>query len=268
MPFARTLPSLAVALLLTLSLLGAGAPPAGNKLPPIITITKTDGTTVKGNLVSAGRDAVSVRPFVKGVAAADAVDVPWPAIKSVSNGLTRAKAFEQWKTEHKDQLCGDCAGAGQARCGTCKGTGHDPASGKDCATCKGELLVACKTPRCDQGKVPCPKPCIKLTDAGWVKHPDGSMWRRFPAPKGSYYEYSTNHLGEIPQVGKDGLPTGTIACTTCGLTGKVTCPSCGGTAKLPCPTCASNAAAPACAAPGCDHGKAACKTCEGTGLKT
>jgi hypothetical protein len=233
-------------------------------LPPTINVVKTDGSVVKGQFAGADHDGVSLRPFVTGKPAADPVIVKWSDVKSVSNGLTRQKAIDQWKSDHKDELCPECKGDRLVTCQICKGVGHDPAASKDCKTCGGELLIDCKAPKCEQGKIPCPKPCLKLTDPGWVKKPDGLRWKTFGNPRTGQLIVSERHLGQIVTI-KDGVPQEPVTCETCGGTTKVDCPTCHGTAKVPCPTCKANKAAPDCSA--CDDGLTACKTCGGTGLK-
>jgi len=124
--------------------------------PPFVAVTKTDGSIVKGLLTASDPGALTLTPPAPpGQAANDPVVIKWPEITKVSNGLTRQKVLDQWKSERKDQLCADCKGEGAVLCATCKGTAHDPAKlPKDCATCKGELLVDCKAPRCDKGQIP------------------------------------------------------------------------------------------------------------------
>ena len=233
--------------------------------PPYIVVTKTDGTLVKGQLTASDPGALTVTPpAAPGKPANDPVVIKWAEVSKVSNGLTRAKVLEQWKGEHKDQLCEACKGAGTVACATCKGTQHDPAKlPKDCGTCKGELLVDCKAPKCDKGQVPCPRPCLKLTDGGWITKPNGLKYRHFPIKDG-YYEVSEHHLGELVVNDKEGKKT-VIPCPTCGTAGKVDCPTCHGEAKVPCPTCSKNDVAPKCA--DCDKGRQPCKSCEGTGVR-
>ena len=233
--------------------------------PPFVSVTKADGSIVKGLLTASDPAAVTLTPPAPpGQAANDPVVIKWPEITKVSNGLTRKKVLDQWKGEHKDQLCADCKGEGTVLCATCKGTAHDPAKlPKDCATCKGELLIDCKAPRCDKGQIPCPKPCLKLTDPGWITKPDGTKVRRFPQ-KGGNFEVTDQHVGELIVAAKDGTKS-TIPCPTCGKTGKIDCPTCHGAGKIPCPTCSKNDAVPKC--PDCENGRQICKTCEGAGIK-
>lgn len=233
--------------------------------PPYLVITKLDGSQVKGHLVASDPGSVTVRPPAPpGKPQNEPVAVKWAEIKTVSNGLTRQKVLGQWRVEHAGELCDTCKGEGMVVCATCKGTLHDPAKlDKNCPTCKGELLVDCKAPRCDKGKVPCPKPCLKLTDAGWFDR-GGEKWRRFPE-KGGFYEVSEHHVGQLVVTDKDGRKS-TVPCPTCGGTAQIDCPVCHGTAKMPCPVCKKNDAAGAC--PDCGgKGLQACKTCAGTGMR-
>ena len=59
------------------------------------------------------------------------------------------------------------------------------------------MLVDCPDKRCKDGKVPCPGPCLKLTEGSWSK-PDaqGKRWRSFNVKNG-VFKISTGHIGEI-----------------------------------------------------------------------
>jgi hypothetical protein len=234
-------------------------PPA----PPYVTVTKTDGTTAKGLLVASDPASITLRaPSPPGKPENEPFSLTWSEVTRVSNLLTRQKVLQQWQAEKKDQLCADCKGEGAQLCATCKGTQHDPAKlTKDCAECKGELLVDCKAPKCDHGQIPCPNRCLKLTDAGWFMK-GAEKWRRFPE-KGGFFEVSEHHVGELPVLkgGRYSLEP----CPTCGKTTKVDCPTCPGAGKVACNTGTKNTAAPKC--PDCDKGRQPCKTCEGTGMK-
>jgi len=241
--------------------------PAEVKPPPApyVNVTRTDGTVVKGHLTASDPAGVTVvPPSPPGKDANEPVVIKWPDVTKVSNGLTRAKVLEQWRGDQtlRGQLCADCKGDGRVVCVTCKGTAHDPAKlPKDCATCKGELLVDCPVPKCDKGQVRCPRPCLKLTDPGWFTK-DGKKWRRFPE-KGGFFEVSEGHAGEIVVTDKEGRKS-TVPCPLCGGKTTVDCAVCHGVGKVPCPTCSKNDAAPKC--PDCDKGLQICKTCEGAGI--
>src|SRR4051812_34109069 len=60
--------------------------PATAPAPVVVAVKKTDGTTVRGTLVSADPDNVTVR---SGGPKVEPVAIPWTDIASVSNGLTR-----------------------------------------------------------------------------------------------------------------------------------------------------------------------------------
>jgi hypothetical protein len=226
---------------------------------PIVTVTKANGSTLRGKLTAAGPASITVE--VAGVGATPPADIAWKYIKSVSNGLTQIKALQQFKAEHADELCDTCHGNTSLVCATCKGTGHDPASGKDCKTCKGELLVACRASKCKEGKVPCPAPCLKLSEGKWTVQ-EGMKVRTFPG--GAWI--SEKHIGTMVSFDKAGQMVDKGVCPTCGGTTAVTCPTCGGTSKVTCPTCLARKDAPSCAAH-CDKGREICKGCDGTGLK-
>ena len=253
--------ALLVLLLVSLTLLAA----PGDKIA-LITVTKRDGTVLKGQFTASDPKGVSVQPIAKNAADGTVVVVPWTEIKSVSNGLTRQKAIDQWKKEHPEDRCTDCRATGHVDCAACKGTGRDASSAKQCATCKGEQTTPCKQPKCEQGTIVCPSPCLKLAEGNWVKKEDGKLWRRFPVKGGGSFEVSEGHVGEVV-VMKGGEPQPPIKCPTCNGTQKTTCPKCGGDALAPCPTCTSAARANPCPEK-CQRGQVACKTCDGTGLKS
>jgi hypothetical protein len=239
---------------------GAGKP----AVQPIVSIKKADGSTLRGQLVDSDGRHITVKP-AEGKTFGEPVELPWSDVKAVSGGLTQAKAQEAWKLAHKDELCETCHGERFPPCSTCKGTGHDPASRSDCKTCKGELTVDCSDKRCDQGMIPCPGQCLKITEGSWTKTPDkdGKRWRSFRV-KGGTHKISDAHLGEVVKVENGELKFGT-PCEICGKTGKVACPTCQGHGTLPCPTCKADKTAADCAA--CDDGTQACATCGGSGLK-
>ena len=241
----------------------SGATAAKPKTPPRVFVKKADGSSVRGELVEADGIRLSVRP-AEGKSLGEPVEIKWADVKTVSNGLTREKAQQAWKAEHKDELCETCKGERVARCDTCKGTRHDPAASADCKTCKGKMLVECTEKKCDDGKAPCPGPCLKLSEGTWSK-PDaeGKRWRSFRAKDG-VHKISDAHVGEVVKVEKGEFKSGT-PCEVCGKTGSVSCPTCAGHGDVACPTCKADKAAADCAA--CEDGGKACPTCAGTGLK-
>jgi len=236
---------------------GGGKPkPATSKPAPTVTVIKKDKTTTHGQLIAVEPSQIKVQTKEGDIL------IAWADIRSVSNGLTRAKAIEQFRKEHPDQICSTCLGDGDIRCATCKGTGHDPASAKDCPTCKGELLVDCKTPKCDHGQVKCPNTCLKRSEGFWHEK-DGKMVRDFPGSNGASSWFSEAHIGElIVREGNVFVSKG--KCPTCD--GKTTVPdtACDGTGKRPCPECIKRDA-PSCK--DCDHGSVKCTACDGTGIK-
>lgn len=239
-----------------------------SKPVPIVMLTKGDGTLLRGQVTGADPAGVTFVAAPKaGAAAGDAspVVIPWREIKSVSNGITEAKVVADWKAAHAEELCADCHGDQTKPCETCKGTGHDPAALKDCAKCHGEMMLDCKTPKCDHGKVPCPATCLKRYEGKWVPH-DGKTVRFFTVRGGGQAWFSEGHAGDLIVMNKEGVPEDKGRCTTCGGTTYVPDGVCHGTGKVPCPTCVAKKDAPGC--PGnCDHGRVACATCGGTGIK-
>ena len=232
----------------------AAAPPR----PVTFTVTKTDGSIIRGQLASSDPRQVTIQPMLKGQADGAAVVLPWSEIKFVSGGLTRQRLIMQWKKDHPTDICTDCRGTTKAACAACKGTGRAASSAKDCTTCGGAQTTACKAPRCEDGKVPCPNPCLKPTDSGWVKRADGKKWKRF-ARAGGYVEVSDGHLGEV--VG----PQGPAPCPVCQTSLKVACPKCHGTSLVPCAACTAAARDNPC--PDCQRGQITCPTCGGLALK-
>ena len=234
---------------------------------PLVTIFKLDKTSVRGTVVGVDPDAVTIEPAAKPGSAENPapVVVPWTEIRAVSSGLTQAKAVAQWKQANRDKLCETCRGERTVYCDTCKGTTHDPAAGKDCPTCEGELLVDCKTPRCAEGRIPCPNRCLKLTEGRWVTRDDGKRWRSFPTRNG-VYSFSESHVGNLIQTQKDGSVQDVGQCPTCGGVTKIDCTSCQGLGQTPCGACTARKDAAAC--PGsCEAGRVKCNACNGSGLK-
>src|SRR4051794_37784095 len=88
----------AVMIALAVPFCGAQAPKPTSTATPIVTVTKNDGSTVRGKLTAAGPGSITVEPSAP--AGAAAVQIAWHDIKTVSNGLTQAKAIQQFKSEH------------------------------------------------------------------------------------------------------------------------------------------------------------------------
>lgn len=241
---------LVIALLPLLSMAQATSKPV-----PIVIVTKADGTTARGKLISAEWDKV--------ILSADGQDVTlkWHEISRLSNGLTRAKVIEEFKSANKGKLCESCQGNHDTRCDSCKGTSHLAAAVADCTTCKGELLVKCKSPGCKDGQIPCPAPCLKLSQGRWIER-DGKRIREFKSPGGTWF-FSDAHLGELI-VQEQGKWVSKGACPTCSGKQTLPDPACEATSKIPCPTHSKATSEPC---PKCDHGRIVCTTCTGSGLK-
>lgn len=250
----------------------APTPPPPATTPPVI-ITKTDNSTIRGTILSATPDEITIQPAPRPGARApasepadDSVVVDWSDVLRVSNGLTRQKVLDEWKQQHKDELCETCHGEHTVFCTTCKGTGHDPQSGADCTRCKGALALDCSNAKCTAGEMPCPATCIKLTEGTWTTKPDGLKWRRFAAGTG-FYEVSERHLGElIVREGNQWVLKG--KCPTCAGKMEITCTTCRGFDKIPCITCVARKDAADCPNQECERGQIECATCKGTGLKS
>jgi hypothetical protein len=239
-------------------------PPAPKPVPSV-TVVKADESTVKGWLLAAGPKGMKLDPAAKRVdPPVETVELLWDDVKTVSNGLNRQRAVTQLKQARKTELCGDCLGEGGVNCRVCNGTGHPAGSAVGCATCQGAQTVACKTPRCKDGVIPCPAPCLKPTEGNWVKKKeDGLRWRSFPVKGKGTFSISERHFGEILDL-SSGSPV-TTACVVCNKTGAIKDPNCSGTGLMPCPEDLARTDAPDCEA--CKGtGKTECKTCEGYGL--
>jgi hypothetical protein len=232
----------------------------------LVTLTRTDGMVLRGKITSYDRDKVTMDVVASPKEPPVSTDIPWDDIKIVSNGLTRQKALQKWKGEHHARLCQTCHGDGQIFCPTCHGTAHEPAASATCPTCKGAARLACTTPRCDLGTIPCPNSkCLKLTDGGWFKKPDGLNWKKFNGKNGASMAWSEHHLGQVvDKVNGEWKNLGT--CPVCGGFTTISDPVCRGTGEMPCPTCSKKTENPPCPAK-CAAGVVGCPTCKGTGLK-
>ena len=115
---------------------------------------------------------------------------------------------------------------------------------RTCEMCNGDGYVPCTNPKCDEGDIPCPKPCLKLSQGQWYVK-DGLHWRKFPM-KGGSYEFSEHHLGQIVTPPKGDAGPSAADCPTCKGSTRVTCPTCDGTDIVACPKCkgAGEVAAP------------------------
>jgi hypothetical protein len=250
-----------------------GQPGPGNRRGPAspapvnVIITKTDGSAIRGQILAVDPDRINLKPAPRAGDRGEPapIDILWKDIKSVSNGLTRQKAIDEWKAANHDKLCETCHGDRVMTCSVCKGTAHDPKSAADCPTCKGTLEVACKASKCDKGKVPCPAPCLKMSEGNWTTQ-SGMKVRLLSTARGTAW-ISEHHLGQLFSIDpKTGQITIQGTCPTCGGKMIVDCPKCHGTSKVPCQTCLDRKEAPPCPN-NCDHGREPCKTCNGTGLK-
>jgi hypothetical protein len=246
---------------------GAQAQAPTNPSPsPIVTITLADGTSVRGKLLNADRDHVTIQPTAAGQSTATQ-NVPWNNISKVSNGLTREQAHAQWKQQQlQHELCPTCTGDRVTDCPTCSGTGLDQEKMDQCRTCNGGGRVPCTNAKCDKGKVDCPKPCLKLSQGLWKKKDDGKMWRTFRGRGGTTTEVSEDHAGELVEI-KDGVTTLAGKCPACNGTAKADCATCNGEQTVVCTKCRGvGATGPACPACKADPGKVKCAACEGKGL--
>ncbi|MBC7785162.1 MAG: hypothetical protein H7144_15105 [Burkholderiales bacterium] len=232
------------------------------KPKPIVTVTKLDNTTVRGWLIEYDADRLTVEVGPK-PGSGEIVPVEWSAVSKVSNGLTQAKALDEWKAANKDNLCETCHGNRGNRCPTCHGTGHDHASSKDCAKCHGEGQIKCAAPRCKEGKIPCTGKCIKLSEGTWAKGAEGKTWRSIRWGNVEL-KVSSLHVGEIFEL-ENNVPVSRGPCPVCGGKAQLDCAKCQASGFATCATCLAAKDAPDCA--DCEAGRVACATCKGTGLK-
>ena len=237
-----------------------GDKPAARPQPPTpVNVVKTDGKVVGGMLTKTDQFGMTVKPRTGG----EELMVPWREVKSSSNGMTRDKWMARFKLLNEGKLCLSCHGEGVTKCPDCNGTGVDPAQAKPCQTCKGTGGIGkCPTPNCVDGKIPCPRPCLKLSAARTNK--EGKKEWVFHGKNGTTWTFSELHEGDVV-VMENGDPVDKGKCQTCDGTGKIGDPACKGTGHKLCPDCkGAGVVGPACTK--CDHGFVICSECKGTGL--
>jgi hypothetical protein len=119
---------------------------------------------------------------------------------------------------------------------------------KTCFQCRGVGDLKCPAPKCRDGKVDCPNPCLKLTVGVWEKktvagHTDpNERWQRVRFGKKSA-EWSSAHIGQVPTLSPDGKfssPT----CPVCQGETRITCPKCQGKTTIACAVCAGTKVVP------------------------
>jgi hypothetical protein len=109
---------------------------------------------------------------------------------------------------------------------------------KECFNCKGTGLAKC--PNCQNGRMDCPGPCMKLSKGVWRHykvegHPDTDLWQQFPR-KGGSTGWNQHHVGEVIEM-QNGEPVNIGKCKICGGTTKVKCTTCNGTGETRCKIC-------------------------------
>lgn len=237
---------------------------AGNNQP--IIITKTDGSTLRVELISFDIDSIQVRnPGERGEFVP--IEVAWnDVLKTSLANVTYQKVQDQWKIAHRAELCLTCDGNRVVLCEICRGTHHDPSElPKDCTSCAGVLMTICKGPKCTNGKIPCTNAnCLKLTDGKWVDR-DGSKARSF-AYTGGVAWVSDKSLGHVVTVDpRTGAVNSSQVCPVCSGATILECPVCDGRALVPCQTCTNRKVA-LCSSD-CDKGRTLCHDCGGTGVR-
>jgi hypothetical protein len=234
-----------------------------------VDITRTDGTNLRLEIMSFDVDRITGKnPGDQGQF--ESIKVSWYDVIRTSNAnLTYQKVLNEWKREHRAELCPTCAGNRVVFCDVCKGTYRDPHElPLDCKTCAGALLIKCKAPRCENGKIPCTHTnCLSLNDGPWVTRP--GQTGRF---KGFKYNAGTtwvdeSKLGHIITVNAaNGQVQDAGLCPECNGTTLADCPACDGWGKVPCQTCSSLRKIPLCPSD-CEKGHMLCATCGGTGIR-
>lgn len=239
---------------------------AAEPKPAKLTVVQNDKKAVAGELMQVTPADITVKPGAPKGTEPTPVVIPWKNVKSVSNGLTRQKVVDLWKTIRRERLCDTCHGDGATKCDTCKGSGVDPAQATPCDKCKGAGSVGKCLNKCVDGKSPCPETCLKASQfASLPVQPDGKKHKTFKNKDGSSLWWSEGHVGELVAL-ENGVWVNKGKCPTCAGSSQVICPTCHGTAVRDCPACkGAGATGPACAA--CKGGKLECGTCSGTGLK-
>src|SRR5690349_11111261 len=86
-------------------------------LAPIVTVIQNDGSTARGRLTGIDVDHLTLTPPVTTTdPSPQPVTLSWADVKSVSNGLTRAKVLDDWRKEHYADLCPTCLGMRTLSC--------------------------------------------------------------------------------------------------------------------------------------------------------
>lgn len=231
--------------------------------PKRVVIQLKDGKSMSGELIEATPAIVKIKPNPK----AEVVEIEWGKIRRLGNGPTRESIVKEWQASRAEELCADCKGNATATCPTCEGTAVKPAEKQPCTQCSGAgNLGECKTPRCEEGKIPCPGKCLKAETFQGTPDAEGKRWRVFRGRSGTNLRISDAHVGEVVAM-ENGEPVMKGKCPTCDGTTRVIDPACKGTELKPCAACHGHGVVgPAC--DDCDAGQVACPTCKGTGLRS
>lgn len=222
-----------------------------------------DGKTVSGEFIEATPAVVKVKPNPK----SDTIlTVEWSKIRSLGNKMTREGIVKEWQKTHSEELCVTCHGTATTKCTTCDGTAVKPSEKVECTQCTGSgNLGPCKTPKCKDGKIPCPDKCLKADSFTGAPDAEGKRWRVFRGKDRAELRISDAHIGELVVV-ENGSPVNKGKCPTCDGTTIVDDPICGGTGLKKCNACkGKGVTGPKC--DDCTAGLIECGTCHGTGLR-
>ncbi len=115
------------------------------------------------------------------------------------------------------------------------------AQGRELTPCKRCLAtgqVTCTAHRCSEGRVPCPGPCLKLSDAGWqrMEGQDPNKLFMIYRVNGGSQGVGQAHVGEVYEV-RLGKFYALGPCKVCNARTTVVCKVCQGSGKAGCQVC-------------------------------
>lgn len=107
-----------------------------------------------------------------------------------------------------------------------------------CVRCLATGQITCGAPRCTEGVVPCPGPCLKLSDSGWrrMEGQDPNKLFMVYLIAGGSQGVGQGHVGEVFEV-RLGKFYALGPCKVCNGRTTVNCKVCGGTGRTECPVC-------------------------------
>ena len=107
-----------------------------------------------------------------------------------------------------------------------------------CTRCLATGQITCTAHRCVEGRVPCPGPCLKLSDSGWQKMEGQDPNKLFMIYRinGGTQGVGQGHVGEVYEV-RLGKFYALGPCKVCNARTTVECKVCKGSGKAGCPVC-------------------------------